>query len=91
VSRANLRQAELGEACFSGANLLGCDLSAANLTGTDLSGAILLGANLEEAILIGANLAKALVSAEHLGKAARLHGATLPDGARYDGSDSANL
>ena len=68
---ANLSRADLSGANLSGAYLGGANLSRANLSGANLSGAYLGGANLS-----GANLSGAYLSGAYLG-GANLSGANL--------------
>ena len=74
--RANLREASFYYADLRGAFLVGVDASEAIFRGADLTGAYLQGANLTGA---------AGLTPQQLSTCARLKGATMPDGSRYDG------
>lgn len=96
LSRADLRRADLSRANFQNVsaewvNLQNADLSRADFQGamlgwsslshTDLSMAIFKDASLRNVDLSGARL----VAHKQLYQAARLRGAVMPDGSRYDG------
>ena len=75
----------LDDGSLSGLNLRGANWQDANLykadlRGTDLTNAILMGADLVES-----NLTEAKVTHEQLAQLKTMHGATMPDGNRYDG------
>ena len=86
LHEANLRKASLCRANLQDADLTQANLEGAKLRGTNLYGADLDGANLEDADLTQANLTRSrnLVDSQ-LTQVRRLHGATMPDGSRYDG------
>ena len=78
---ANLHEAYLLGADFTGANLIGANLyhaflSKANLTGADLTSATLVRANLRKANLTGADLTRAIFAEANL-TGANLTGASL--------------
>jgi uncharacterized protein YjbI with pentapeptide repeats/prefoldin subunit 5 len=82
LRQVNLSSANLCRQNFAGFDLSGFNLSRANLTYADLSGATLEGADLTGADLTGANL-----DGTYFGDgetAARLDGAILPDGSRFE-------
>ena len=91
LTGAILTDAVLKDADLSGANLKDANLEAAQLGGSHLTNANLSGAHLENAGLEGtrltsANLASTTgLSPTELAKAHSLCGATMADGARYDG------
>ena len=74
--RSDLREAKLFEADLENAIMTGCDLRGAILYRTNIVGARMAGTNLEGARRL---------TAQMLVQTARLKGAILPDGARYDG------
>jgi uncharacterized protein YjbI with pentapeptide repeats len=92
---ANLQDVHLAGAMLIGtqfhrANMQGCSLYRANLenaqlVGADLFDARLRGAILKGASMQGANLEESTATHSQLCRAARLKGATMPDGTRYDG------
>ena len=90
LSRVSLDGADLSKAALSEANLRRANLhhavvDEADLSGSDLSEADLREATFENALLGRANLRGAVVRDEQLTLAEMLHGATMPDGRRYDG------
>ena len=83
---ADLQGARLFRANLQGARLFGADLRNAHLTGADLRDAYMGRVRLEGAHMAGVNLLDAhQLSVRQLALANRLKGATMPDGARYDG------
>jgi uncharacterized protein YjbI with pentapeptide repeats len=76
--RANLVGAQLSKADLSRANLTEARLSAADLVSADLTRAILIGADLSEANLTNAILIEAFLNSAHLIEA-KLHRAKLTD------------
>jgi uncharacterized protein YjbI with pentapeptide repeats len=84
--QARLCRANLAKARLLWASLQSADLGEATLREADLTGASLGAANLKRADLAGANLRGVCnLREEELARAYRLHGATMPDGSRYDG------
>lgn len=76
---------KLQDGTLSGRNLRGSNWQDANLYQTDLRGTDLTNADLYRADLVQANLRGARVSDEQLAATDIMHGATMPDGSRYDG------
>lgn len=86
LHNANLRKASLCRANLQGADLTQADLEGAKLRGANLYGANLARANLQDADLTQADLNRSRNLADNqLMRVRRLHGATMPDGSRYDG------
>lgn len=83
---ANLQRAQFYRANLRGANLFGANLRYAVLTGADLREAQMGKIELEGAYLEGAKLEGARkLSMKRLAHTARLKGATMPNGERYNG------
>lgn len=76
----------LTDGSLQGAKLGWANLSRVLLNNADLAGADFFRVNLQQAYLAGANLTGAIKLNEYqLCQVRYLHGATLPDGRRYDG------
>lgn len=75
----------LEDGTLSGKELRGSNWQGANLYRADLRGTDLRNANLQDADFVQADLRGAKVTDEQLASASYMHGATLPNGARYDG------
>jgi hypothetical protein len=85
-ARARMRRVRFHRAILREASFYRADLQGAYLVGVDASEAIFRGADLSGAYLQGANLTGAAgLTPQQLATAARLKGATMPDGTRYDG------
>ncbi|WP_428265778.1 pentapeptide repeat-containing protein [Haliangium sp.] len=96
LSRASLSEAPLARARLANARCYGADLRRASLFRADLRGAALAAADLRGAKLGQAEVSGAFLQGAkldgvtglrdaQLARAARLKGATMPDGERYDG------
>ena len=79
------RGVHLASANLMGAVLVDANLTRAYLREADLRGANLLGATLAGADLSEANLYDTSLDSSQLKEVESLHGATLPDGTKYDG------
>jgi hypothetical protein len=75
----------LDDGSLRGLNLRGADLRTANLYQADLQGTDLINAKLQGVDFYEANLKDAKVTDEQLAAVITMRGATMPDGARYDG------
>ncbi|MGF1504437.1 MAG: pentapeptide repeat-containing protein [Anaerolineae bacterium] len=85
-ARARLVRVRLHRATLQEASFYHADLSGSFLVGVDAREAIFRGAVLDKVYMQGANLEGcASLTDAQLARCARLKGATMPDGARYDG------
>ena len=82
---SNLRNANLSDAKLRRTNLSNVDLSGANLTGCDFSGAKLDDADFTNAKILSGNIN---IFASQFTKAKSLEGMILPDGKKFEDSES---